>query len=106
LANREENRGVFGDNHLHDGDQGMQATWDKLDCHSVGIATLKGRMQTEFGDINARFDDLTTILEALGLCANMNRGRREACAVDEARDQPVLELIRANPLGQYDLVFI
>jgi hypothetical protein len=26
--------------------------------------------------------------------------------VDEARDQPVLELIRANPLGQYDLVFI
>ena len=59
-------------------------------------------MQTEFGDINARFDDLTTMLEALGFCANMNQGRREACAVDEAHDQPVLELIRANPLGQYD----
>nr|TKS06606.1 hypothetical protein D5086_0000121290 [Populus alba] len=105
MARREENYGPFGGNHLRDGYQGMQAVWDQLDCHSVGIvgiATLKGRMQTEFGDINARFDDLTTMLEELGLCANMNRGRREPCAVDEARNQPVLELIRANPLGQYD----
>jgi hypothetical protein len=63
----------------------MQAIWDQQDCYSVAITTLKGRMQTRFDDINAKFDDLTNRIEALGLCANMNRGRREANAENDAR---------------------
>ncbi|KAJ6970173.1 hypothetical protein NC653_034674 [Populus alba x Populus x berolinensis] len=54
--------------------EGMQAFWDKLYCHSVAISVLEVQVQTEFGDINAIFDDLTTMLKALvGLCVNMNR---------------------------------
>ena len=63
----------------------MQAIWDQQDCYSVAITTLKGRMQTGFDDINVKFDDLTNRIEALGLCANMNRGRREVSAGNDAR---------------------
>lgn len=41
-------------------------------------------MQIGFGDINARFDDLTFRLEMIGLRGNMNWGRREARVGDEA----------------------
>jgi hypothetical protein len=50
------------------------------------ITALKARMQTEFGDINTRFDDLTFRLELIGLRGNMNWGRREASGGDEARN--------------------
>jgi len=59
-------------------------------------------MQTRFGDINARFDDLTTRLEALGLHAKMNRERKEARVRNEARCQPVTKPVRANPHGHYN----
>jgi len=59
-------------------------------------------MQTGFDDINARFDDLTTRFEVLGLCANMNMGKREANAENDARGQLVIKPICANPHGQYD----
>lgn len=42
-------------------------------------------MQTRFDDINAKFDDLINRIEAPGLCANMNRGRKEANAENDAR---------------------
>ena len=59
-------------------------------------------MQTRFGDINARFDDLTTRLKALGLHANMNWERKEARVRNEARCQPITKLVRANPHGHND----
>jgi len=77
MTTREENRGVVGGNNLRDGDQGMQVVWDQLDHHLVAIAALEGRMQTGFGDINARFDDLSTRLKALRLHTNMNWEKRE-----------------------------
>jgi len=80
----------------------MQAIWDQQNCYSVAITTLEGRMQTGFDDINARFDDLTTRFEALGLCANMNMGKREVNAENDARGQLVIKPICANPHGQYD----
>jgi len=42
-------------------------------------------VQNEFGNINARFDGLTSRFEALGLHTNMNYRRREAHAEDDAR---------------------
>jgi hypothetical protein len=66
------------------------------------IAALEGQKQTRFEDINTRVDDLTTKLEALGLHANMNRGRREARIGDDACCQLVIERVHANPRGQYD----
>ena len=60
------------------------------------------QVQIEFGDINAIFDDLTTMLKVLGLRVNMNQCRREAHSKDDARDQPVPELFRANRRGQYE----
>ncbi|KAG6737413.1 hypothetical protein POTOM_058933 [Populus tomentosa] len=59
-------------------------------------------MQTRFDDIITRVDDLTTKLKALGLHADMNRGRREACVEDDTCCQLVIERVRANPRGQYD----
>lgn len=59
-------------------------------------------MQTGFGNINTKFDDLKTRLETLGLCANMNQKRREAHTGDEAHGQLVIELARTNPCGHYD----
>jgi hypothetical protein len=56
-------------------------------------------MQIGFDDINL---DFTTRFEALWLLVNMNRGRREACTGDDARGQPFIELVHANPRGQYD----
>jgi hypothetical protein len=50
------------------------------------ITALKGQMQTGFGDINTRFDDLTFMLEMTGLRRDMNWGRREARVRDEARN--------------------
>jgi len=56
-------------------------------------------MQIGFDDINL---DFTTRFEALWLLVNMNRGRREARAGDDACGQPFIELVRANPRGKYD----
>jgi len=56
-------------------------------------------VQIEFGDINAKFDDFTTRFKALGLLANKNWERREACAGDDVR--PVFKPVYANPCGQY-----
>lgn len=56
-------------------------------------------MQIGFDDINL---DFTIRFKALWLLVNMNRGRREACAGDDSRGQPFIELVRANPRGQYD----
>jgi len=56
-------------------------------------------VQTEFGDINAKFDDFTTRFKALGLLANKNWERREACVGDDAR--PIFKPVYANPRGQY-----
>jgi hypothetical protein len=78
------------------------AIWDRLYCHLVAIAALEERMQTRFGDINIRVNDLTTRLKALELRPNMNRGRRDASVGDDIRGQPIRELVRANPRGQYD----
>jgi hypothetical protein len=47
-------------------------------------------MQTSFGDINVRFDDLINRLKALGLRANMNPGRREARVGDDTRGNLLL----------------
>jgi hypothetical protein len=85
MANNEENRGTIGDNHLRDGDYGMQVIWDQLDRHSVMIAALEEKQQIEFGDINTRFDGLTFRLEALGLHANVNQERREALTENDTR---------------------
>jgi hypothetical protein len=62
----------------------------------VVIATLEKQVQTRFGDINTRFDELTSRLEALGL---HTWRKRKARVKDEARDQLATELIRANPCG-------
>jgi len=43
--------------------------WDQLDHYSVALTALKEQVQTVFGDINARFGDLTIRLETLGLRA-------------------------------------
>ena len=102
MTTRDENRGVVGGNNLRDGDQRMQVVWDQLDHHLVAIAALEGRMQTGFGDINARFDDLSTRLKALRLHTNMNWEKREAHTRDDACDQPVIEPVHANPRGQYE----
>ena len=57
MANCEEDHGEVGGYYLRDVDKRMQAVWDQLNCHSVAITTLKGRMQNEFDDVNARVDD-------------------------------------------------
>jgi hypothetical protein len=62
----------------------------------VVIATLEKQVQTRFGDINTRFDELTSRLEALRL---HTWRKRKAGVKDEARDQLATELIRANPCG-------
>ncbi|KAF9673296.1 hypothetical protein SADUNF_Sadunf10G0009400 [Salix dunnii] len=98
----EENHGAVNDNHLHDGDKGMQVVQDQLDYLSLAIAALKGRIQARFGDINARFDDFITRVKALRLHTNMNRGKRKAHDGNEAHNQPLSEPIHANPNGQYD----
>ena len=59
-------------------------------------------MQIKFGDINVKFDDLTTIFKALRFRTNMNREIREAHVEDEAHNQPVIEPIHANLCSQYD----
>jgi hypothetical protein len=76
--------------------------WDQLDHYSVVLTALKEQVQIVFGDINARFGDLTIRLETLGLRANMNQGRREARVEDDACGQSVIELVHANPYGQYN----
>ena len=35
--------GVIGGNHLHDGDKGIQAIWDKLGIHSVVITNNQSK---------------------------------------------------------------
>jgi hypothetical protein len=59
-------------------------------------------MQIKFGNINVKFDDLTTIFKALRFRTNMNREIREAHVEDEAHNQPVIEPIHANLCSQYD----
>ena len=98
MENHKKNSGKVGGDHLCNGDQEMQTIQDKVDLYSVVIATLEKQVQTRFGDINTRFDELTSRLEALGL---HTWRKRKARVKDEARDQLATELIRANPCGQY-----
>jgi hypothetical protein len=58
--------------------------WDQLDHYSVALTALEERVQTGFGNINARFNDLTIRLETLELRANMNQERRKARVEDDA----------------------
>ena len=76
--------------------------WDQLDHYSIALTALEERVQTGFGDINARFGDLTIRLETLELRANMNQERREARVEDDDCGQSVVELVHANPYGQYN----
>lgn len=98
MENHKENSGKVGGNHLCNGDQEMQTIQDKVDLYSMVIATLEKQVQTGFGDINTRFDELTSRPEALGL---HTWRKRKARVKDEARDQLATELIRVNPCGQY-----
>ena len=41
------------------------------------ITTLEGRVQIEFGNTNAKFDDFTTRFKALGLLAMQTRIEKE-----------------------------
>ena len=63
MVTYEENRWLVGDNHLSDGDQGMQAVWDQIDSIF---------REANANNINTKVEDLATMLDILELFANMN----------------------------------
>ena len=59
IKNHDENRGAVSGNHLYNGDQGMHAIRDQLDCHSVTITTYEGLIQTGQGLVTLMSDSMT-----------------------------------------------